>query len=442
MTDRLKHRLASLLAQGRARTLALIDGLDDDEVHDQPLSYLSPLVWDLGHIANFEHVWLVRALDAETTTDRDLDEIYNAFDTPRGVRGQVRLLPRHEALAYLEQVRSESLATLRGIELDDDEPLLAGGQVHRMISQHESQHQETMLQSMVMRGLAPTEPMASAPSRHARRVDDTDRVAVPDGPVVLGTDERSWSYDNERPAHAVRVLGFTIDRFPVTTRRYAAFIDDDGYRRPELWSARGWQWLQDEGHVAPEGWRRTGDGQWWLQRFAQLEPLDPHRPVERISYFEAEAFARWAGGRLPSEVEWEKVAGWDPARQRKRRFPWGDTPPTPRLANVGAQTLGPAPVGAYPHGASAYGAEQLAGDVYEWTASPFDGYPGFAAYPYPEYSQVFFGGDYRVLRGSSWAIGAPFARTTYRNWDHPYRRQVFAGLRVAYDLDGADRGRA
>lgn len=435
MTARLQTQLESLLAHARERTLTLVGPLSDEEVHEQPLTFLSPLVWDLGHIANFEHVWLVRAFGAATSTDEDLDLLYNAFDTPRPVRSSMPLLPRPEALAYLEQVRTESLAVLRHLDLDDDAPLLQDGAVHRMISQHESQHQETMLQSFAMRELTPATPWAGAPPVHSRVVDDAARVTVPGGPFRLGTDDLGWSYDNERPAATVVVPSFQIDRFPVTTRRFAEFVADDGYRRDELWSARGWQWVHEHGHAAPEGWNRSQDGQWWLQRLGRVLLLDPREPVERVSYFEAEAFARWAGGRLPSEAEWEKVAGWDPGRATKRRFPWGDAAPSARRANLGGRVLGPAPVGSYPDGASAYGAEQLAGDVYEWTASSFAGYPGFTAFPYPEYSEVFFGGDYRVLRGSSWAIGAPFARTTYRNWDHPYRRQIFAGLRVAYDLD-------
>ncbi len=176
-----------------------------------------------------------------------------------------------------------------------------------------------------------------------------------------------------------------------------------------------------------------GDGGWRVRRFGFELALDPREIVQHLAFHEAEAFAAWAGGRLPTEFEWEKAAGWDPAAGRLRRYPWGDDPPTPRRANVGLVRFGPALAGSLPAGRSALGIEHAAGDVYEWTASPFAGYPGFEAFPYPEYSQVFFGGDHRVLRGSSWAIAGSLARVTYRNWDHPHRRQVFAGVRVARD---------
>jgi iron(II)-dependent oxidoreductase len=156
--------------------------------------------------------------------------------------------------------------------------------------------------------------------------------------------------------------------------------------------------------------------------------------VQHVSFFEAEAFARWSGGRLPTEAEWEKAAAWDPAARRARTYPWGEAPPGPEHANLDQTAFGPAPVGSFPAGASAYGAEQLLGDVYEWTTSPFTGYPGYSTFPYPEYSEVFFDQGYRVLRGASWATAAWVARATFRNWDYPRRRQIFAGLRLAWDL--------
>lgn len=431
----LRRALERDLRAARDRTVTLVSPLDDDEMHQQPIDFLSPLVWDVGHIASFEELWLVRELTGRPSTDPARDELYDAFENPRWVRGELPLLPRQDALTYLADVRDEALLVLRDTQLAPDAPLLADGRVHRMIAQHESQHQETMLQALALRSTRYHPAHEPAPTIR-RAVDDTDRVTIPAGPVTIGTDDHRWTYDNERPAHRVELPTFALDRFPVTTRRYAAFLADGGYHRPELWSSRGWAWRQETGHEVPQGWEPAADGGWQRRRFGQLEPVDPREPVQHVSSFEAEAFARWAGGRLPTEFEWEKAAGWDPGAGRSRRFPWGDTAPTREHANLGQRRFGPQPVGSYPAGASAYGVEQLAGDVYEWTSSPFAGYPGFVAFPYREYSEVFFGGDHRVLRGASWAVPGPFARVTYRNWDHPYRRQVFAGLRVAYDLDG------
>jgi iron(II)-dependent oxidoreductase len=176
---------------------------------------------------------------------------------------------------------------------------------------------------------------------------------------------------------------------------------------------------------APDGSRR---------RFGLVEEVPPDEPVQHVCFFEAEAYAAWAGARLPTEQEWEKACAWDPAPGRRRRWPWGDSSWTPALANLGGEALRPAPVGAYAGGASAYGAEQMIGDVWEWTSSPFTPWPGFTPMLYADYSAPFFGGDYRVLRGGSWAVGGAAIRPSFRNWDHPVRRQIFCGLRLAWDV--------
>jgi iron(II)-dependent oxidoreductase len=256
-------------------------------------------------------------------------------------------------------------------------------------------------------------------------------VLVPGGPFVLGVDaaDEPFSLDNERPAHRVDVPAFRIGRVPVTNAEYAAFVADGGYDQPRWWSARGWAHRQEAGLERPLYWGPGGT----RTRFGLAEELPPDEPVQHVTFFEAEAYAAWAGARLPTEVEWEKAAAWDPAAGRRRRWPWGDSEPTPALANLDGGALRPAAVGAYPAGASAYGAEQLVGDVWEWTSSSFEPWPGFRPMLYADYSAPFFGGDYKVLRGGSWAVGASILRPSFRNWDHPIRRQVFSGFRLAWD---------
>jgi iron(II)-dependent oxidoreductase len=232
----------------------------------------------------------------------------------------------------------------------------------------------------------------------------------------------------------VELPAFAIDRFPVTVRRYDEFVEAGGYDQPELWTSAGWQWRSSVEAGAPQGWTRRVGGGWLIRRFGHVLELDPREPVQHVSFHEAEAFARFAGGRLPTEAEWEKAASWGPGAAGPRLYPWGSEPPSPALANVGHHRWGPAPVGAFPGGASAYGVEQMLGDVYEWTSSPFRGYPGFTSYPYPEYSEVFFDDpEYRVLRGASWATSTDIARNTFRNWDYRIRRQIFSGIRLAWD---------
>jgi iron(II)-dependent oxidoreductase len=432
VTAPLTERLNRLLTATRARTQQLVAPLTDDELHAQPIDFLSPVVWDVAHVGNFEELWLVRQLGGSRLAAEEVDRLYDAFEQPRGVRGGLPLLDRGEAARYLADVRAEALSLLRRLEFTDDDPLLREGAVHRMIAQHESQHQETVIQSLLIRDRLAAPLLFDPPPRVVGAVDDEARVLIPGGRFVMGTVTDPYGYDNESGAHEVDVATFTLDRYPATTRRYAAFVADDGYRRPELWTPSGWAWLERTGHTAPQGWTPDRTGGWRVRRGGRELPLHPREPVQHISWFEADAFARWCGGRLPTEAEWEKAASWDPATGTKRRFPWGDAPVTRARANVGLGRAAPDPVGSHPTGASAYGVEQLAGDVYEWTASGFEPYPGFVAFPYREYSEVFFGQDYAVLRGASWAIAEPFARTTYRNWDHPYRRQVLAGVRVAY----------
>ena len=362
--------------------------------------------------------------------------MYNPFDNPRWVRGDLPLLDRREALSYIDEVRGDALAILQRVELDPGHPLLRNGYVFEMVLQHEAQHQETMLQALDLRQDLEEYPALPPPrSLGGRQVDDTERVVIPGGRFLMGTDDTSAAYDNERPQHPVEVPTFAIDRFPVSNRRYARFVEAGGYHNPEFWSDAGWEWRQGADLEAPQGWIRRIGGDWLVRRFGHVVELDPTEPVQHVSFFEAEAFARFEGGRLPTEMEWEKAASWGPDATSPRVYPWGSERPGPDLANLGQQRWGPAPVGAYPRGGSAYGVEQLLGDVYEWTSSSFLPYPGFRAFPYPEYSEVFFGDpEFRVLRGASWATSTEVARNTFRNWDYRIRRQIFAGIRLAWDL--------
>ncbi|BCN47964.1 hypothetical protein RE9416_12650 [Prescottella equi] len=314
----------------------------------------------------------------------------------------------------------------RGRRLEHD------GFAFAMIAQHEQQHDETMLATHQLRKgqavlTAPDVPRAAAP------IADRETV-IPAGEFTMGTSDDPWALDNERPAHRVHVPEFAIDTVPVSNAEYAEFIDDGGYRRRELWSERGWQHNRESGLEAPQFWTGDGSGRWWRHRFGVLEPVPADEPVMHVCWFEADAYARWAGKRLPTESEWEKAARWHPASGRSRRFPWGDEEPDRARANLGQRHLAPAPVGSYPAGRSPLGVLQLIGDVWEWTSSRFTGYPGFTAFPYREYSEVFFGGDYRVLRGGSFGTDPVACRGTFRNWDHPIRRQIFAGFRCARDV--------
>jgi iron(II)-dependent oxidoreductase len=428
------------LEDARRRTLGLLEHVADDELRVQPSPIVSPPVWDLAHIGYFEELWLLRRLGESSPLLSTGDHIYDAFAQPRAGRSALPLLDAEEARAYLAEVRSRSLALLEalagaevgasGVSSTRRERLLRDGYVYAMVAQHELQHIETMLATFQLReDLQLPIGEASAPE-----LDPSERreLLVEGGAFTLGDDD-AWGYDNERPAHTVELAPFWIDVTPVSNLDFAGFIDAGGYEDATWWSDAGWRFRLEQGLEQPLFWRREGDGRWWRTRFGRVEPLPPAEPVQHVSWYEAEAYARWAGRRLPTEAEWEKAASWDAQAGRKLRNPWGDEPWQPALANLGAGRLGPVSLGSHPRGASPSGCRQMLGDVWEWTASSFGPYPGFEAFPYREYSEVFFGDEYRVLRGGSWATSPLVARVSFRNWDYPIRRQIFAGFRCVRD---------
>jgi len=298
-------------------------------------------------------------------------------------------------------------------ELDHD-PLL-----EELVVRHEHQHGETMLQAMELHGLGgPALEPAPRPQASAHH-SGLERVEVPGGPCEIGAPGDAWSYDNERPRHRADIPTFWIGRTSVTNASFLSFAEGGGYERREWWSDEGWAW-KEEYDITHHG---SGPA---------ARSLDPDEPVVHVSWFEADAFARAHGARLPTELEWEKAATWDHERREARPMPWGDGGFEGR-ANLDQRGLRPHPAGAYAAGASPCGALGMLGDVWEWTASDFTGYDGFVAHPYREYSEVFFGSAYKVLRGGSWASRARVVSPTFRNWDLPQRRQIFSGFRLAWD---------
>ena len=374
-------------------TFRLIEPLDDEQLNRVYSPILSPLIWDLGHIANFEEQWLVREIAGREPLRGDLGELYDAIEQPRKIRGELPILGAAEVRPYMDQVRERTLEVLDDLDLDPDEPLLADGFVYEMLLAHEHQHNETMLQLLQM--IESYEPVTVDEGPASEPVSEgPDMVDVPAGRHVIGATADGFAYDNERPRHEVELEAFRIDRTPVTNGAYVEFLDAEGGEPPMYWE-------------------RDGEGGWVRTAMGRTDPVDPALPVIHVSWNEADAFARWAGKRLPTEFEWEAAAaGADPAR-----------------ANLDLLAFGPAPAGAYGDAPSDHGALQMLGDVWEWTASDFTAYPGFQAFPYPEYSEVFFGDTYKVLRGGAWSARRDVIRTSFRNWDLAERRQIFSGFR-------------
>lgn len=322
--------LARVLERARRRTEALIEALDDEQLTRQVSPLQSPLVWDLAHIGYFEELWLLRRAGGRTALSAEYADLYDSFAHGRAERAALPLLEPAAARAYTQHVRAAVLELLP--QLAREAFLVA------MVAQHELQHGETMAQTLVLAGLLP---------ERAPLVSASGDFLVAGGPFTLGSED-PWAYDNERPARVVDLPPFRIDRGLVTNAEFAEFHG----------SSRG--------------------------------PDDA--PVQHVSFDEAEAYARWAGKRLPTEPEWEKA-----------------------VKTAGSEL------------------EHARGAVWQWTSSFFGGYPGFRAFPYRDYSEAFFGRAYRVLRGGSWATDPLVARPTFRNWDLPNRRQIFSGIRLASD---------
>jgi iron(II)-dependent oxidoreductase len=433
-SEELRARVAELLTASRARSTALTDAVDEADLVAQHSPLMSPLVWDLAHIGSQEELWLVRDVGGREPLRPEIDGLYDAFQHSRASRVELPLLGPAEARAYVAEVRDKALDALEHTPLTGRR-LVEHGFAFGMIVQHEQQHDETMLATHQLRAGAPVL-HASAPP--AGRSLGAREVLVPGGPFTMGTSTEPWALDNERPAHVVEVPAFLIDAAAVTNGEYAEFIAAGGYDDQRWWSDVGWAHRVSAGLTAPEFWERDGAGEWYRRRFGVVERVPADEPVVHVCFHEAEAYARWAGKRLPTEAEWEKAARYDPTTGRSRRFPWGDEEPTAEHANLGQRHLQPAAAGAFPLGASPLGVQQLVGDVWEWTSSGWHPYPGFEVFPYPEYSQVFFGGDYRVLRGGSFGTDPAAIRSTFRNWDHPIRRQIFSGFRCARDVSSAE----
>jgi iron(II)-dependent oxidoreductase len=430
----LREEIATRLISARERTAGLTDCIDEDDLIRQHSPLMSPLVWDLAHVANQEELWLLRDVGGREPMHPEIDPLYDAFEHPRARRPTLPLLQPAEARRYASDVRGRVLDLIERVSFSTG-PLVEQGFVFGMIAQHEQQHDETMLATHQLRSghqvlSAPPPERAPADVLHLPA-----EVLVPGGRFTMGTSTEPWALDNERPAHEVDLGPFYLDTTPVTNASYAEFIADGGYERERAWSEAGWAYRQKADLTAPLFWEQGGSGQWLRSRFGATEPVPPAEPVMHVCWYEADAYARWAGRRLPTEAEWEKATRFDPVAGRSRRYPWGDEDPSADRANLGQRHLQPAPAGSYPAGAAPSGARQLIGDVWEWTASDLLPYPGFRSYPYKEYSEVFFGPDYKVLRGGAFSSDPVACRGTFRNWDYPIRRQIFAGFRTARDAE-------
>lgn len=463
--------LAADLMDARRRTLDLVTDLSDEQIVGPRLAIVNPLRWEIGHLAWFQERWLLRELRGEKPIRDDADTLYDSFKVAHETRWDLPLPSRAGTLSYMQEVLDRALVRLN--ERDPDETT---AYFYRMVTGHEDMHAEAFLYGRQTLGYPPPRFLerrgasgtvspaadrtwpAGAAAPGLPRTDHSVQVELPAGKNepprsssrTLGIEEdaeiaggafllgatrlHAFVWDNEKWAHPVDVRPFRMARSAVTQGAFAQFIDEGGYRRRELWSEAGWSWREAENASCHVYWRKDTGGEWLRRRFDTWVPLETDAAVIHVNYFEAEAFCRWADRRLPTEAEWELAASAEPDRSGglspvKRRYPWGDGPPSPATANLEGTTGGTIDTAACEAGDSAFGCRQMIGNVWEWTSSDFLPYPGFVVDPYREYSEPWFGHQ-KVLRGGCWATRARLIRNTWRNFYTPDRRDVFAGFRT------------
>lgn len=431
--------LATMLVDARRRSLALMQDILEARDLGPRLAIVNPPLWELGHLGFFHDHFALRELYGMPHYQiADAERLYDSSSIAHDDRWALPLPSREETLDYLARVQQAMLE-----RLPDGEASPAQSYVYQLTTLHEDMHGEAFLYTRQTLGDpapdlgTPPDDISAAPGHEPSAgalIGDAD---IPGGRHRLGSDDSvPFRFDNEKPPMEVEVAPFSIARAPVTNAEFAAFVDDGGYRRRGLWSDAGWRWREQQQAQAPVYWRRDASGGWEARHFDRWLPLAPHQPVVHVSWYEAEAWCQWAGRRLPSEAEWEVAASREPSPDGaslapgKRRFPWGDTPPEARLANLDGWQLAPREVAVLPDGDSAFGCRQMLGNVWEWTASPFGPFPGFTPELYRDYSAPWFEEGRYVLRGGAWATRGRLIHNGYRNFFTPERQDILAGFRT------------
>ena len=433
------------IIEARERTLELVADLSDDQLMGPRLSIVNPLRWEIGHVGWFQEFWCLRHLHGEPPILSQGDSLYDSARVAHDTRWDLPLLSRPKTIAYLSRVL-DRVVTLNRETIDKQIDGYGQSYFLRLALFHEQMHAEAITYTRQTLGYPPPglSSLANLPAATAVRPQDAEKgsgplgdARIPGGRFVLGESPgATFQFDNELSPHEVEVGAFSISRAATTNGEYLKFVLDDGYLNRAAWSDEGWQWREAVGAQHPVYWRRDAGGQWLRRDFDQLVPLEARLPVIHVNWYEADAYCRWAGRRLPTEAEWEMAASCEPdaggsrIASLKRAYPWGDEPPSPDRANLDWRAMGCVEADLLPKGDSAFGCRQMIGNVWEWTTTRFGAYPGFAAGPYKEYSAPWFG-DHKVLRGGCWTTRSLLIRNSYRNFYTPDRRDVLAGFRSA-----------
>jgi iron(II)-dependent oxidoreductase len=420
--------LVAQLRETRLRTRRLTEDLSWAELMGPYLGIVNPVLWEIGHVAWFHEYWTLRHAHGRPPLIERCDRLWDSSAVAHATRWHLDLPDRAGTLGYMADVLARQEDVL-GSGIDDKARYF-----YDLVIRHEDMHVEALTYMRQTLSYAPPRGLGAVVRPRAGPLPGD--VAVPGGRWQIGsTSKDGFIFDNEKWAHDAALQPFKIARAPVTNAEFAAFVEAGGYRTREFWSDAGWTWRERRGAEQPVYWQGKRDGVWTARRYRLVEDLAPHAPVVFVSWFEADAWCRWAGRRLPTEAEWEAAAIGEPTvdgvrlMDRRRRWPWGDEPPTPERANLDFAFDGTVDVAALGESDSAFGCRQMIGNVWEWTASDFLPFAGFAADPYKDYSQPWFG-TRKVLRGGCWATSARIARPAYRNFFTPDRNDVFAGFRT------------
>ncbi|HEX5412569.1 MAG TPA: selenoneine synthase SenA [Terriglobia bacterium] len=443
--------LSSALHEARERTLELISDLTDEQMIGPRLHIVNPLRWEVGHVAWFQERWILRHFRKRAPVNPQGDELYDSARIAHDTRWDLPLPTKAQVIDYVQEIlrRIQEEAAVS----DASQPIEGYDEAYffRLALFHEYMHAEAFTYTRQTLGypkpkmgtsenagaISHSFPARSTgqPYRDRPSLQQATDAEIPAGTFLLGSSPDShFVFDNEQWAHPVVIRPFLMARFAVTQAQFRDFVEDGGYQRRELWTPPGWHWRESAGACHPIYWRKQSPGSWMRRHFDEWIPLEDRLPVIHVSWYEADAYCRWAGRRLPTEAEWEIAASAEPAsdggfRQSKRLFPWGGDPPTPDRANLEWRAMGCIEVDALPAGDSAFGCRQMIGNVWEWTATNFGPYPGFSPGPYKEYSEPWFG-DHKVLRGGCWTTRPGLIRNTYRNFYQPHRCDVWAGFRT------------
>lgn len=410
-----------MLLDARRRTLELVSDLEDNRMAVPEIDIINPPIWEMGHVAWFLERWALRHLRGESSIHPYADQFWDSAAVSHHSRWELPLPSRSETLAYMQQVLDIVLDRLPQRSITEDEAYF-----HWLPIMHEDMHDEAFTYTRQTLGYPAPEGWRAAAAPESASVAAGD-LAVEGGTYLLGSAPgEKFVFDNEKWAHVAPLRPFRIAQCAVTNAEFAAFVNDGAYDRREWWSEEGWTWRQRENAAHPVYWIPQQHGRWMHRLYDQVQPLPLTRPVIHVNWYEADAYCRWAGRRLPAEAEWELAA----SGMNKAPYPWGAEPPTPQRAQLDASSVGCAPVLDHPEGDSEYGCRQMVGNVWEWTSTDFLPYPGFVIDPYKEYSQPWFGAERKVLRGGCWATRTRLIRNTWRNYFQKDRRDIFAGFRT------------